>query len=1186
MINHQVKSSYAIAIISILFFCALFVVNFARKEIAKINFVAYIPEARTLLAQAGGSLSDGLVGHWTFDEGSGTTAGDSSGAGNNGTLVNFPSDGSGWVDGYFGKALKFNGTNTYVNLPKILANKTQFTISMRARFDGATDFQGALMGHSNGGFYIRKAGSCNSIITWVVNSLSTNVGASLNGSPSSGIACDSWQMHTFTMQTNGTFSYYIDGEFIKSATHPSWDSFNASHDNRIGQYAGSGYVWNGLIDDTRIYDRALSAVEISELYNQGTPNEVVEVSTADREAPSIPANLVATSVSATQNNLSWDASTDNVGVTGYKVYRGTTDIGNTTNPTFQDTNVPSDNSSVYTTSIYTVLAYDAQNNRSNKSASASATFQSANTENPANVAQNLNGLTLGTNLRIDNLGAPLKGNTQEHQVMYKTNDGHRHLQMYYDTFGASPIDVVDIDLENAKVVKSSLERNVGRVGTRCHVFYPANNKMYIGSSDPGSFSEFDPTTGATKYISAVKYKGAYHCEIGDDGWIYIGQITAGVVKGAGLERYNPTTGVWQDLGVIDPAFNGALQYAYTLGADNRYVYISLGQLPWYLAVYDTQATSNKIKIYFKENGDTNSNISKGADGKWYYTKYHLGETPYKRMYKFENGIPVEVSSTPVLDQWYQQSNVISDKSAFKQVFNTEVNFDKANSNSENGGTVEISWKTDSGSWQSATVNGLSQVARTIKRLYPWPGREDKFLGWASEYGLVFLYDASSKDIQSLGYPTRSLYDAVFVGPIIYISGYTAITMKYDPSKPWTLSASTLDPKSTSVNPYIFYGQYGKYHYYSTLGSDGMLYIATHHERGSVGGEIAWYNLSSGASASLREPFLDYDVSDLKSALNGTKIVYSSSKDKLFIFDVATKRIEREITPIPGNMEIDKIFETEPGIIFGIYDTKYFKANIQTGEIIYIKDLGGRAFPGIPAYDRRLVKGPDGYAWLFIDDKLSRINPVDGTIQKIMTAPVSSFIFNGNDLYFYGGTTISRIRNILIGEITNTPSISLPVTNPDLLNTEDSLPVNASCSTRLNRCSTGSVSGRTSNTTHNLWTCNGLNGGTNASCSILKTAQDPVNPIVPVDPLPLQAPLTPTYTPAYTPTHTPTTYVYKKPATPAPKVISPTPDLPPSPSFEPLDFIPTDYIQILLDLIKQFFIDLVERIKRGVDRIIG
>jgi len=48
-----------------------------------------------------------LVGAWLFDENQGNTAKDASGNGNPGTLDKTPK----WVDGKFGKALEFNGTN-------------------------------------------------------------------------------------------------------------------------------------------------------------------------------------------------------------------------------------------------------------------------------------------------------------------------------------------------------------------------------------------------------------------------------------------------------------------------------------------------------------------------------------------------------------------------------------------------------------------------------------------------------------------------------------------------------------------------------------------------------------------------------------------------------------------------------------------------------------------------------------------------------------------------------------------------------------------------------------------------------------------------------------------------------------------------------------------------------------------
>jgi len=88
----------------------------------------------------------------------------------------------------------------------------------------------------------------------------------------------------------------------------------------------------------------------------------------DTSPPSAPAGLVATAISPSQINLAWTASTDNVGVAGYKVYRNSTQIGSTTGTTFQDNGLAAN-----TTYTYYVTAYDAANNVSPASNLAIAT---------------------------------------------------------------------------------------------------------------------------------------------------------------------------------------------------------------------------------------------------------------------------------------------------------------------------------------------------------------------------------------------------------------------------------------------------------------------------------------------------------------------------------------------------------------------------------------------------------------------------------------------------------------------------------------------------------------------------------------------------------------------------------------------------------------------------------------------
>ncbi len=86
------------------------------------------------------------------------------------------------------------------------------------------------------------------------------------------------------------------------------------------------------------------------------------ITTTDTTPPSSPENLTANPVSSSQVNLSWDPSTDNIGVAGYKIYRNGTQIAATKNTTFSDTGLLPN-----TTYNYTVSAYDAAGNESPKS---------------------------------------------------------------------------------------------------------------------------------------------------------------------------------------------------------------------------------------------------------------------------------------------------------------------------------------------------------------------------------------------------------------------------------------------------------------------------------------------------------------------------------------------------------------------------------------------------------------------------------------------------------------------------------------------------------------------------------------------------------------------------------------------------------------------------------------------------
>ncbi len=128
--------------------------------------------------------------------------------------------------------------------------------------------------------------------------------------------------------------------------------------------------------------------------NSALNNVIVKI--ADTLPPSVPAGLSATAISISQINLSWSASSDNVGVVEYKIFRNGAQIGTSNSTSHSDANL-----SPSTQYYYSISANDAAGNNSAQSASASATTQSvaaAATSDPN--WSNLNNMTIsGGNLK-------------------------------------------------------------------------------------------------------------------------------------------------------------------------------------------------------------------------------------------------------------------------------------------------------------------------------------------------------------------------------------------------------------------------------------------------------------------------------------------------------------------------------------------------------------------------------------------------------------------------------------------------------------------------------------------------------------------------------------------------------------------------------------------------------------------
>ena len=232
-----------------------------------------------LLVVCGPALASdaNLIAHWTFDEGTGTIVYDSVGT-NDGTLVNGPI----WTPGQIDGALSFDGIDDYADLglgPEFDFERTdQFTLSVwymgtgphytiLSKMDRAVGYRGYDMFIQEG--YVHA----HIISTWTFNAI--RVDGTLYP-----VTDSSW--HHIVVTYDGSSSadglkIYVDAmQEITSVYRNSLSSTiqNPASLKVAARSYGTGTTQhlNGTIDDVRIYDKALSADEIEQLYFEGLSN--------------------------------------------------------------------------------------------------------------------------------------------------------------------------------------------------------------------------------------------------------------------------------------------------------------------------------------------------------------------------------------------------------------------------------------------------------------------------------------------------------------------------------------------------------------------------------------------------------------------------------------------------------------------------------------------------------------------------------------------------------------------------------------------------------------------------------------------------------------------------------------------------------------------------------------------------
>src|SRR3989344_558627 len=237
-------------------------------------------------------ITSGLVGWWKLDDSSGTSATDSSGNGNTGTLINNPAWATGKIDG----ALNFDGVNDYVNAgtPSTLNNLPALSISVWIKPDSLSNPGNVIVAKTHGatptftGWVLRTenpSGNHNSLYFSAdfnrnLNDPGFDPGQDLIAvAEENVIEVGGWNHVVVTWDGSkiaANAKFYVNGSLVgKSPTHDkdiNGDGTRSDDSYRpliIGDdyQQPQGQPFDGLIDDVRIYNRVLSAVEIQAIYS-------------------------------------------------------------------------------------------------------------------------------------------------------------------------------------------------------------------------------------------------------------------------------------------------------------------------------------------------------------------------------------------------------------------------------------------------------------------------------------------------------------------------------------------------------------------------------------------------------------------------------------------------------------------------------------------------------------------------------------------------------------------------------------------------------------------------------------------------------------------------------------------------------------------------------------------------------
>lgn len=215
--------------------------------------------------------ADNLVGWWKLDETSGIIAQDSSASGLDATLEGGLDFSSNSISGKLKNALSFDNVddklmvaNNSILQPPHVSVSVWVLLTSLASHEGILGQTSSL--YPSGGYFLRRdvTSEGGRFSMFIYDGASPEPRANAT----SAVTTNQWY-HVVSTFNETQLKIYVNGQLEKTTARVASINYGTGGSFRIGSYGNGGVPFPGIIDDVRVYNRALTAEEVQTLYDQG-----------------------------------------------------------------------------------------------------------------------------------------------------------------------------------------------------------------------------------------------------------------------------------------------------------------------------------------------------------------------------------------------------------------------------------------------------------------------------------------------------------------------------------------------------------------------------------------------------------------------------------------------------------------------------------------------------------------------------------------------------------------------------------------------------------------------------------------------------------------------------------------------------------------------------------------------------